>query len=173
MKHFLHVDHFLHDFGLADIPRNTVEDERIDVWFKLVRLHRGVDRRSPELDRDLIGHELAFAGVLEEGLAYFRAGVDRAKYIAAGAMIKAWDCAKRFALRPFAAARRAKEDKGIVSHHRKSVYTAGGREPKSRIARLISTRDRIDIRSPPRPIEAHIAIDQRENRVIATKPNVS
>jgi len=102
---------------LADIPRNTVEHEGIDIWLELVRLHRGIDRRSPELDRDLIGHELTLAGVFKEGFANLRAGVDGAKYIAAGAMIKARDCAQRFALRPFAAARRAKEDKGIVSHH--------------------------------------------------------
>ena len=118
MKHFFHVDHFLHDFGLADIPRDPIKDERIDVWLKLVRLDGCIDCRSPKLNGDLIGHKLAFAGVFEEGFAYFRAGVDGAKHIAAGAVIIAWDCAQRFALRPFAATRRAKEDKGIVSHDR-------------------------------------------------------
>ena len=75
-----------------------------------MRLHRGTNRRSPELDRDLIGHQLALAGVFKEGFANLRPGVDGTKHIAAGAMKKAWDCAQRFALRPFAAPRRAKED---------------------------------------------------------------
>jgi len=46
-------------------------------------------------------------------------------------------------------------------------------EPESRIDQLFSGGDRIDIYSSPRPIEAHVAIDQRENRVIATESNVS
>src|SRR5205823_18334 len=134
MKHFFYVDHFLHDFGLPDIPRNPVKDERIDVRFKLVRLHGRVDRRSPQLDGDFVRHELAFARVFKEGFADFRAGVDRAEYIAAGAVIKARDRPQRFALRPFAAAGRAKEDKSIISHRRKSVYTAGDSEPEAESA---------------------------------------
>jgi hypothetical protein len=131
MKHFLHVDHFLHDLGLPDIPRNTIEHQSIDIRLELVRLHGGTDRRSPKLDRDLIGHELTFAGVFKEGLANFGTGVDGTKYIAARAVIKARDCAQRFALRPFAAPRRAKKDKGIVSHHRNRFITQQGQSRKA------------------------------------------
>src|SRR6266513_2085119 len=79
---------------------------------------RRVNRLPPELDCDLVWHELAFARVIEEGFTHFRAGIDRAKYIATGAMIEARDRTERFTLRPFAAARRAKEDKRVVPHER-------------------------------------------------------
>jgi hypothetical protein len=46
-------------------------------------------------------------------------------------MIKARDCAQRFALRPFAAAGRAKEDKGIVSHHRNRFIPQAGQSGKA------------------------------------------
>jgi hypothetical protein len=52
-------------------------------------------------------------------------------------------------------------------------YTAGWPEPESRIDRLFSSRDRIDIHPSPSPIEAHISIYQRKNRVIATEPHIS
>jgi hypothetical protein len=131
MKHFFHVDHFLHDSSLPDIPRNPIQDECVDVWFKFVCLHCRIDRLPPELNCDLIRHELALAGVLKEGFANLRARVDGTKYIAAGAMIKARDCAERFALRPFAAARRAKEDKSIVSHQRNRFIPRAGQSRKA------------------------------------------
>ena len=118
MKHFFYIDHFLHDFRLPDIAWNPVEHECIDVWLKIVRLYRRIDRLSPKLDCDLVRHELASARVFKERFAYLRARVDRAEYIAAGAMIKARDRAQCLALRTFAAAGRAKEDKRVISHHR-------------------------------------------------------
>ena len=45
-------------------------------------------------------------------------------------------------------------------------------ESGKEIDELFSGGERIDIYSPPRAIEAHVAIDQRENRVIATESNV-
>src|SRR5437773_1304873 len=75
-----------------------------------------VDRLSPQLNRDLVRHELAFAGIFKKGLADFCARVDRAEYIAAGAMIKARNRAEGFSLRALAASRRAKKDKRVVLH---------------------------------------------------------
>src|SRR5438034_7953503 len=104
MKNFFNINHFLHNLRLSDIPRNTVEHQRIDVGLKLVRLYGRVDCLSPELDGDIVWHELAFARIFQEPFADLGARVDGAKYIAAGAMIKARNSAERFALCAFAAA---------------------------------------------------------------------
>src|SRR5438552_8105155 len=131
MKHFFYVDHFLHDFGLADIPRNAVEHERIDVRFKLVRLHRRIDRLPPEFNGDLIRNELTLARVFKEGFANLGTRVDGAEHVAAGAVIKARDCAQRFALRPFSAARRTKQDERVISHQRNRFIPQPGRTRKA------------------------------------------
>jgi hypothetical protein len=46
-------------------------------------------------------------------------------------MVKARDCAERFALGPFAASRRTKEDKSIVSHHRNRFIPQAGQSRKA------------------------------------------
>src|SRR5205823_9204807 len=116
MKHFLYIDHFLHDLRLPDVSGDTVENERIDVRFKLVFVYHCLARLPPELDCDLVWHELAFARVIEEGFAHFRAGIDRAKYIATGVMIEARDRTERLTLRLFVTARRAIAVKRVVLH---------------------------------------------------------
>src|SRR5205807_9966517 len=58
--------------------------------------------------------------VFEKCFADLCTRVDGAEYVTTGAMIKAWDGAKRFALGAFAAARRAKKDKRVVSHHQRT-----------------------------------------------------
>src|SRR5215471_11343305 len=121
MKNFFNIDHFLHDFRLSNVPWNAIEHERVDVGFELMRFNGRVDRLPPELDGDIVRHELSLARIFQERLADFGARVDRAEHIAAGAMIKARDRAERFALRAFAAARRTKEDECVVSHKRKSL----------------------------------------------------
>jgi hypothetical protein len=54
MKHFFHVDHFLHDLGLSDIPRNTVQHQRVDIRLEFVRFHSRIDRLSPKLHCDIV-----------------------------------------------------------------------------------------------------------------------
>jgi hypothetical protein len=171
MKHFSYVDHFLHDLGLSDITRNAVEHQRVNVWFKLVRLYGRVDCLSPELDRDIIRHELAFARVIQKRFTDLGARVDGAEYVAAGAVIKAWNRAKGFALRSFAAARRAKEDERVVSHGR-NRFIAASSKLESRINGLFSNGQRIDIHPSARAIETHVPIHQRKNRVVAPESHV-
>ena len=118
MKDFFNIDHSPHNLGLANIPRNTVQHEFVDIRFKFMGFHSRIDCLSPELHGDIVRDELAFARVFKERFADFRTGVDGAKYIATRAMVKAWDRAERLALCTFAAARRAKKDEGIVSHER-------------------------------------------------------
>ena len=78
VENFFHVDHLLHDLGLGDISRNPVEHERVDVRLEFVRVDRGVDRFFPKLDRDFIGHELAFARVIQKARPTFvRVSIER------------------------------------------------------------------------------------------------
>src|SRR5438132_14123723 len=100
MKHFFYIDHILHDLRLPDVSGDTVKNERIDVRFKLVCVHRCLNRLPPELDCDLVWHELAFARVIEAGFAPFRAGIDRAECIATGTTIEARDPTARFSWLP-------------------------------------------------------------------------
>jgi hypothetical protein len=88
-----------------------------------VCFYRRVDRLAPELHCDIIRNELAFARILKKGFANLCARVDGAEYIATSAMIVTRDRAEGFALRAFAAARRAKKEKGLVSHHQKPVIS--------------------------------------------------
>ena len=120
MENFLHVDHLLHDFRLAYVPRDAVEHENVDVRFEFVRVHGRINRFFPEFDRNFIRYELAFAGVVQKCFAHFRARVDGTENVAARAMIKARDAAKCFALRAFATTRRAEEDERVVSYEQNS-----------------------------------------------------
>ena len=70
-------------------------------------------------------------------------------------MIKTWNGAERFALRAFPAAGRAKEDERPVLH-------------KTRLFR----GEWIDVDPPASAIEPHIAVDQREDGVIATQSDI-
>src|ERR1041385_8222506 len=116
MEDSFHIDHLLHYFGLGDVSRDAVEHENVDVWFEFVGFDRGIDCFLPELDRDLVRHELPFAGVIEECFADFAACVNGAKHVATSGMIKAGDRAERFALCALAAARCAEKNKGVVFH---------------------------------------------------------
>ena len=175
VKHFFHVDHLLHDLGLVHVPWNAVEHERVDVGFEFVRVDRGVDRLFPELDRDVVRNELAFARVFEKRLADLGARVDRAENVAAGAMIEARDRAERFALGAFAAARGAEKNKRVVFLMSEMRYTAGStgdRGKRESTGLAFASTNRIDVDATPRAIEAHAAVDQREDRVIATESDV-
>ena len=116
MKDLFHIDQFIHDLGLTDVARNAIKDEHIDVGLELVGIDRGIYPGLPKLYRDVIGDELAPAGIFEEGTPNSGARVDRAKNVAASAMKKAWNRAKRTTLGALASARRAKEKISGVFH---------------------------------------------------------
>src|SRR5262249_33427699 len=103
--------------GLANVSWNPIQHQRIDVGLELVSIYRRIDRLSPKLHCDIVGHELAFTRILKEGFADFCARVDGAEYITASTMIITRDRAERLALGAFAATRRAKKEKGVISHH--------------------------------------------------------
>ncbi len=116
MENFLHIDQLIHDFGLADIPRDAVEHENIDVRFELMCVDGGVDRFLPEFDSDVIRHELTSAGVFQKRLADFRARVDGTEYIAARAMKKTWNRSQGFTLCAFTTAGRAEKKVSVIFH---------------------------------------------------------
>ncbi len=186
MEHLLHVDELIHDLGLADIPRYAIEHQRIDIGLELMPIDCGVDPRFPELHRNLIRDQLAFAGVFQKRAADRRAGIDGAKDIAAGAMKKARNGSERFALGALTAAGRPEEEVGFIFHAR-IVYSAkarrgtttqmaGTEQAPARSARReqLLRRDRgLDhIHAAPRAVELHLAINQRENRVVASETDV-
>src|SRR5207247_9631081 len=109
MKHFFYIDHILHDLRLPDVSGDTVKNERIDVRIKLVCVYRCLNRLPPELDCDLVWHELAFARVIEPRCPHFPAGIHRPTYIATGPIIAARGRPERFPVRPSASTTRAKE----------------------------------------------------------------
>src|SRR5205823_3354482 len=109
-------------------------------------------------------------------------------------MEKTRDTAERFALCALAATRRAKENERLVFHGGTFFYKTnsmiwaivvpyslvipsyveGSRCATSKLSPIsdLPRRDRIDIHSSSRPIEAHVPIDQRKNGVVAPKPDV-
>src|SRR5689334_10780139 len=111
MKHFLYVDHVLHDFGLAKVSWNPIQDQGVDVRLELVRVHGRFDSLSPKQYCDIVRHQLPFAGVFEECFADLRARVDGPEHVATGTMIITRDRPEGFALCAFAAARRTEKDK--------------------------------------------------------------
>src|SRR5713101_2982161 len=125
MKNFLHVNLLIHDFGLADVSRNAVEDENIDVRLEFVPIYRCIDRLLPQFNCDIIRDELTLAGVFQKRLANFGARIDRSEDITAWAMKKTGDAAECFALGAFAAARRAEEEVGVIFHGECCLYRTG------------------------------------------------
>src|SRR5207247_11211228 len=122
MEPLLHVDHVIHDLGLTHVSGNPVQYQRVDVRLELVRVYGRIDRLPPKLHCDIVRNELAFARILKKGFTDLCARVDGAEYVATSAMIVTRDRAERFALRPFAAARRAEKDKRVVTHHKICLY---------------------------------------------------
>src|SRR5437773_8666613 len=168
MKNFFHVDELPHDLGLIHIPRNAVEHEDVDVRFEFVRVHRGIDRFFPKFDSNVVWNELAFARVFQKRFPDFCARIDRTKHLAARTMIKALNGTERFALGPFPAAGRTKQDERAVFHESEWLYCSRSQSGEERLFRS----DRIDIDSSSAAIEADVAVDQSENRVIAAEANV-
>src|SRR4029077_2077778 len=126
------------------------------------------DRFFPKLDRDFVRHELAFTRIFEKRFPDFRACINRTKHVAARTMIEARNCAESFALGSFAVAGRAKQDKRAVFHETtRYIAVRANREGK----RLFRSH-RIDVDPAPAAIEADVAVDQSENRVIAAEANV-
>jgi hypothetical protein len=69
---------------------------------KSARLGAAINEVTPEVNRRLIGDQLAAAGILEENAADLTVALETSKYIAAGAMKKTGDGPEDFALRSLA-----------------------------------------------------------------------
>jgi hypothetical protein len=109
MENAAHVELGTEDLGLVAIAGDAVEHEEIDVGLESTGVDHRVDLRRPEADADVVWDELALARIMKEGFAEVGTHIDRAKDIAAGAMIKAGDGAENFALGSFAGSRSTEE----------------------------------------------------------------
>ena len=89
-------------------------------------------------------------------------------------MKKTRDAPERFTLCTFAAARRTEKEEGLIFHGGNSLYRkllgTGYRIEKER---KLFLRQRIDIHPSAGAVEAHVAIDQGKNGVIAPEADVS
>ena len=89
------------DFRLVDVAGNAVEHEEVDVGLEASGFFHRLDLLRPEFDGDVVGNELAFAGIFQKSLAQGRADIDGAKDVAAGAVKEAGNGADDFALSAF------------------------------------------------------------------------
>jgi hypothetical protein len=117
MKNPAHAQDVTEQMGLIDIPRNAVQQQKIMVGVKRVRLDNLVDSQLPQLDRQVVGHQFAPAGVGEKLLAKRRAQVERAEHVPARTVVIAGDRAERFALGAFPATRGTEEKIGLIFAH--------------------------------------------------------
>jgi hypothetical protein len=118
------VDVVGHVFGLLAIAGDAVEHEEIDLGFEDVGFNAVFDVGLPELDGEVVWHELAAAGVFDELLAEGCAGVEGAKDIAAGEVMEAGDVAEDLTLGAFAAAGGAEDEEGLEG----GVFGMGGHD---------------------------------------------
>jgi hypothetical protein len=116
MEHPADVDFGAENLGLVAIARDAIEHEEIDVGLETARTHHAVDLRGPESDADVVGHELASAGVFDKSLAEGRSYIHGAENVATGAVIKTGNRSNDFALGSFARPRCAEEKEGFVDH---------------------------------------------------------
>lgn len=124
MKNPLHLDDLFHQFGLSNVSRDAVEHEVVNVRFERMRLDSMFNARFPELNGDLIGHELALAGILKKRAPKGRPRVNPPEHIATGAMVKPRKAPECGSLSAFPAAGRTKEKVGGVScWHNAVSYT--------------------------------------------------
>ena len=115
MKDPSHLDVFLHEQGLGDIPGNAVQDEMVACRDKFSGIHSLADRLVPEAYGHLVGHKPSLAGVFQERRTQFACSIQGTEYITAGAVVKSRYFSEDLALCPFAAAGSAENQDGAIS----------------------------------------------------------
>jgi len=109
MENTADVEAVAEDLGLVDIAGNAIEDEEVDVGLETASLDHAVNLVGPEADRNIVGDQLAFTGILQKGFAEIGANINSPKNIATGAMKKAGNGTENFTLGSFAGTRSAKK----------------------------------------------------------------
>src|ERR1051325_8389783 len=94
----------------------AIEDEGVAFGLEAAFHGGGFDVFAPELDGELVGDELALAGILEEGATEGVIHAQIAEDGTAGAMEEIGDAAEDLALGALAGARRAEEKDGAIFH---------------------------------------------------------
>ena len=115
-----HVERVGKNPGLIGVTRDAVEHEDVACRVKFAVRRAGFDVLGPERDGRLVGHKLAFAGVLDESPAHRIFDAEVAEGVAAREVEEARHGAEDLALRAFARTWRAEEKDGAVFHGSKS-----------------------------------------------------
>src|SRR6266540_1632151 len=116
VEHGLHVERVGQHPGLADVARDAVEHERVPRGIELAVGRAGFDVFGPQRDGRFVGHQFAFARVVNEHAADGIFDAQIAKRVAAGEVEKAGDRADDLSLGALAGARRAEEEDRAVFH---------------------------------------------------------
>src|SRR5262249_6799201 len=98
------------------VAGNAVEHERVLLGVKAADLGLVVNVLAPKLNRLLVRHELAAAGILDEQLPQRAVGAEIAEDVAACAVEVIGDGAEDFSLRAFADTGGAEEEDAAVFH---------------------------------------------------------
>src|SRR5205085_916349 len=118
-----HLQHVLKQLLLREVPRQPVEHEELGLGVEVVDVLHPLHVLLPQVDRELIRHQLPPPGILLE-LAPDRAGqVERAKDVAGRAVREARNRPDDLPLRPLAAAGGAEEQDGLVAVHEPASLT--------------------------------------------------
>jgi hypothetical protein len=116
MEEDKNIEGFLEDPGLASVPGYAIEDEEMVEGIEEVGLGFGLDVFTPESDGELVRHEPALAGVLEESAAEFGFGLEPAEDFATGAVVVTGNGAEDLALGALAGAWGTEQQDGAVPH---------------------------------------------------------
>ena len=103
------IERVAQNLGLARVPRNAVEHERVALGMKAAELGLPVHVLLPEFDGGFVGHEVAAAGILEEFAGDRAVDAQIAEEVAARQVIEAGNGAENFSLRALAGTGRSEE----------------------------------------------------------------
>src|SRR2546423_2937409 len=102
--------------SLPSAAGNAVQHERVIVGMEAAGMGAVVNEFAPQINRWLVRHKLAAAGVLKEDLAQRTVGFEAAKDFSAGAVKKIGDRAEDFALSSLACTGSAEQQDGAEFH---------------------------------------------------------
>jgi hypothetical protein len=108
------VQKFPQHFRLTNIARDAVQHKRVALGMEMSGCRKTMDVSLPKLDRRLVGHQFAAAGILNENLPEWRFRTQVAEHVATTAMDETRNRAEDFSMRALARTRRAEHEDGAI-----------------------------------------------------------
>jgi hypothetical protein len=115
MKDAANLDMGLHEDGLGNIPRDSIQNEKVAVRVKLAGFDCLENRFMPETHGHLVRNQLTLAGVFKELCAKLTGRIQRPENITAGTMIKTGNLPQDLALGSLAASRCAENQNSAIT----------------------------------------------------------